>query len=83
MLRGTVASNVHGTAPITLFMFALLGCALYAQVPKINPPTENHALLGGDNAAFHQYVNLLGSGSHFNLSPEGRRYMDLLVLKNN
>jgi len=56
MLSSTLAPNPHATAPIALLIIALLGGGLYAQAPKIILPTENHALLEGDSAAFYQYV---------------------------
>jgi hypothetical protein len=56
MRKGIARSNLGGATLVMVFVICLLPGELSAQVPKIILPTENHALLEGDIAAFYQYV---------------------------
>jgi murein DD-endopeptidase MepM/ murein hydrolase activator NlpD len=56
MREDIARSSLGGATLIIFFVICLLQRDLWAQAPKIILPTENHALLEGDNAAFYQYV---------------------------
>jgi murein DD-endopeptidase MepM/ murein hydrolase activator NlpD len=56
MRPGIVAVTAKEVGISVVFLFAQTGFPALGQSPKIILPTENQALLTGDNAAFYQYV---------------------------
>ena len=53
---GTLRQSLSSGAVLPSLLIASLGCNLHGQGLKIILPTENHALLEGNKAAFYQYV---------------------------
>jgi murein DD-endopeptidase MepM/ murein hydrolase activator NlpD len=56
MRRNIVPVTAKGIGISVVFLFTQPGFSALGQSAKIILPTENHALLTGDNAAFYQYV---------------------------
>ena len=56
MRRNIVSVTVRGIVISAVFSFTHPEFSALGQSAKIILPTENHALLTGDNASFYQYV---------------------------
>jgi murein DD-endopeptidase MepM/ murein hydrolase activator NlpD len=56
MRCGIAGKTFRGLVGLGMVIFAQLASPAFSQPVNIILPTENHALLNGDNAAFYQYV---------------------------